>query len=217
VVLLAFTRRRSRQPADSLAPRPAAPAVTEVLGEDWPRFGVLTLVIITRSIAYYAVVTFMAVELVGRDDFGLAAAGGALTAFTAVGALGTLTGGYLTRRFERVSVIVVAYLAAIPCLAAVLLAPGVLLVLVAAGLLGLALNVPLPLHTTLGAHYLPRHPGTAAGITLGVAVSIGGLSTPFLGMVADVQGPRTVLLAATALPAVAAVLAILLRPRRPAA
>lgn len=217
VVLLTLVRRRRRQPVDPVAARRADTAVSELPSEDWTRFGVLTLVIVTRSVAYYAVVTFMAVELVGRGGFGLAAAGGALTAFTAVGAVGTLTGGYLTRRFDRVSVIVVAYVAAIPCLAAVLLAPGVPVVLVAAGLLGLALNVPLPLHTTLGAHYLPRHRGTAAGITLGVAVSVGGLSTPFLGMVADVQGPRTVLLAATALPAVAAVLAILLRPRRPAA
>jgi len=197
---------RSEVPSSGIKPAGAVP-------DDWPRFGLLTVVIVLRSIAYYAITTFMTLELIGRGNFGLATAVGALTAFTAVGALGPLVGGYVTRRFDRVVVILVAYLAAAPALAAVMVAPTPLLVLVAAGVLGLVLNVPLPLLTTLGADYLPQHTGMAAGITLGVAVSVGGLFTPVLGMVADASGPRAVLLGTIALPAVAGGLTALLLNR----
>lgn len=215
-VALAVRRhqRRASAPESDVSRADMKPA--GAAPDDWPRFALLTLVIVIRSIAYYAITTFMTLELLGRGTFGLATAVAALTAFTAVGALGPLVGGYLTRRFDRVLVIVVAYLAAAPALTAVLVAPTPLLVLVAAGVLGLLLNLPLPLLTTLGAAYLPRHTGMAAGVTLGVAVSVGGLFTPVLGMVADATGPRAVLLGTIALPAVAAGLAALLlrRPRR---
>ena len=212
-VALALRRRQQR----TSAPRSEGPAAgikpAGGASDDWPRFGLLTLVIVLRSIAYYAVTTFMTLELIGRGNFGLATAVGALTAFTAVGALGPLVGGYVTRRFDRVVVILVAYLAAAPALAAVLVAPTPLLVLVAAAVLGLVLNVPLPLLTTLGADYLPQHTGMAAGITLGVAVSVGGLFTPVLGMVADASGPRAVLVGTIALPAVAGALTAFLLSR----
>ncbi len=213
-VTLALRRHQQR----IASPRSdVSPADTQSIGrgpDDWPRFALLTLVIVIRSIAYYAITTFMTLELIGRGTFGLATAVGALTAFTAVGAVGPLVGGYVTRRFDRVLVIVAAYVAAAPALAAVLVAPSPVLVLIAAGLLGLVLNVPLPLLTTLGATYLPQHTGMAAGVTLGVAVSVGGLFTPLLGMVADVSGPRAVLLGTVTLPAVAAGLAALLLIRR---
>lgn len=214
VVALALRRnqRRTSAPGSDVSRVHVKPAGGAP--DDWPRFGLLTLVIVIRSIAYYAITTFMTLELIGRGTFGLATAVGALTAFTAVGALGPLVGGYLTRRFDRVVVILVAYLAAAPALAAVLVAPTPALVLAAAGVLGLLLNVPLPLLTTLGADYLPQHTGIAAGITLGVAVSVGGLFTPVLGMVADVSGPRAVLLGTVALPAAAGALAALLLTRR---
>lgn len=207
-VIVAWTRRPETTAAPRAVDRPVALRADG--RNDWPRFGVLTSVIVTRSVVYYAVTTFMTLELVTRADVSLASAAGALTAFTAVGALGPLAGGYLTRYVNRLLVIAVAYVVAMPALAAVLVAPSLSLVLVAAGVLGLALNVPLPLHTTLGAHYLPQHRGVAAGVTLGVAVSVGGLVTPLLGMIADVNGPRAVLLGTIALPALAAALTALL-------
>ena len=37
----------------------------------------------------------------------------------------------------------------------------------------------------LGQQYLPNHVGFASGVTLGLAISIGGIMAPVLGMVAD--------------------------------
>lgn len=40
----------------------------------------------------------------------------------------------------------------------------------------------------LGQKYLPDHVGFASGMTLGVAVSAGGMFTPILGTIADQRG-----------------------------
>ncbi len=182
--------------------------------DDWRRFGLLTAVVMTRSVIYYAVMTFLVVYLTTQAGFGLGRATAALTAFTTIGALGTLVGGYLARHFSRLTVIGVAYLAAIPALATLLIVRDTPLLLLTAAALGLALNTPIALHITLGQHYLPTHLGTAAGVTLGLAVSAGGLATPVLGALADTTSTRTVLTGIVLLPAVAAGLTLLLQPAR---
>jgi MFS transporter, FSR family, fosmidomycin resistance protein len=62
----------------------------------------------------------------------------------------------------------------------------------------------------LGQDYLPSRPGTAAGVTLGLAVSIGGLIAPLFGLVAEHHGPQGVLTVLCALPVLAALLSRLL-------
>ena len=63
----------------------------------------------------------------------------------------------------------------------------------------------------LGQDYLPTRPGTAAGVTLGLGVSIGGLFSPLLGLVADAHGPRGVLVVLLAVPPAAVLTALMLR------
>ena len=40
----------------------------------------------------------------------------------------------------------------------------------------------------MGQNYLPNHVGLSSGITLGVAVSIGGGAAPIIGRIADLYG-----------------------------
>jgi FSR family fosmidomycin resistance protein-like MFS transporter len=47
------------------------------------------------------------------------------------------------------------------------------------------MSVPFSLHVTLGQDFLPGRVGTAGGMTLGLAVSIGGVATPVLGAIAE--------------------------------
>lgn len=180
--------------------------------DDWRRFGVLTTIVVIRSLTYYAVVTFLVVYLTTQAGFGLATATAALTALTTFGALGTLAGGYLARRFSRLAVLGVASLVTPAALMIVLSARNTPMLLLAAAALGVALNAPVALHVTLGQHYLPNHLGAAAGVTLGLAVSVGGLATPGLGALADQNSIRTVLTGIAVLPVVAAGLTLLLRP-----
>lgn len=56
-----------------------------------------------------------------------------------------------------------------------LLAPGEFAPLAAALATGIALNIPFAVLVKLGQDYLPTRPGTAAGVTLGLGVSVGGL------------------------------------------
>jgi FSR family fosmidomycin resistance protein-like MFS transporter len=51
----------------------------------------------------------------------------------------------------------------------------------------------------LGQEYLPNRMGTASGVTLGLAVSVGGIFSPILGMIGDRWGLHATLLAIVAL------------------
>jgi FSR family fosmidomycin resistance protein-like MFS transporter len=72
-------------------------------------------------------------------------------------------------------------------------------------------NIPFAVLVKLGQDYLPSRPGTAAGVTLGLAVSAGGLFMPLLGMVADHYGPRGALVVLTAIPVAAIAMSTALR------
>lgn len=100
-------------------------------------------------------------------------------------------------------------------LGGLLLAPGSVVPLLFAVLTGVALNLPFAVLVKLGQDYLPTRPGTAAGVTLGLAVSVGGLLAPVLGLVADAHGPRGALAALCVVPPIALALGLMLpEPRR---
>jgi FSR family fosmidomycin resistance protein-like MFS transporter len=62
----------------------------------------------------------------------------------------------------------------------------------------------------LGQLYLPRHVGLSSGVTLGVAIAIGGAVAPVLGKIADHYGVWISLASIAFLPAVTALLALTL-------
>ena len=104
--------------------------------------------------------------------------------------------------------IVLLVLATNPWLALAILVP-----------LALALYVPNSSLVLSGQEYLPSSMGTASGVTLGLAVSVGGVVTPGLGAIADQVGLRPTLLLLAALPVVMVALALTLpdtrtRPRK---
>ena len=63
--------------------------------------------------------------------------------------------------------------------------------------------MPFSLHITLGQDYLPNRVGTASGVTLGLAVSVGGLTAPALAALAQATSLQLVLAVLAALPALA--------------
>jgi FSR family fosmidomycin resistance protein-like MFS transporter len=62
------------------------------------------------------------------------------------------------------------------------------------------LYVPFSLQVTLAQDYLPSRVGTASGITLGLTVSIGGLASPILGVLADATTLQAALAPLTLMP-----------------
>jgi FSR family fosmidomycin resistance protein-like MFS transporter len=94
-----------------------------------------------------------------------------------------------------------------------LLGPGPLALFFVA-LASLLFFVPFSLQVSLGQDYLPNNMGTAAGVTLGLAVSAGGVASPVVGAVADNFGLLNALLPLVIFPAAACVLLTRMRDPR---
>lgn len=175
--------------------------------DDWTAFGWLTAVVITRSVLFFALVTFLALYLV--DELGATTAQGAtaLTTFLFAGATGTVLGGVIADRRGKVIALRVGFALALPAITGLVLATDRIVALAFVALSGVALFVPFSVFVVLGQDYLPHRMGTASGVTVGLAVSAGGLASPLLGVLADRVGLRLVLAMLLPLPALALVLA----------
>lgn len=178
--------------------------VNEDRRDDWVSFGRMSIAIICRSIVFVGIGTFIVLFMHEYRGVQEDLANASLFIFYIMGAFGTAVGGYLARRWQRTAILRWSYLLSIPLLAGMFLIPGpiawVFIILVA-----LTLYVPFSLQVTLGQDYLPQHMSTASGVTLGLAVSVGGIATPLIGALADRVGLEYALLPLIALPAVACI------------
>jgi FSR family fosmidomycin resistance protein-like MFS transporter len=194
------------------APRVRTSAPAERVGTSrWRPFLWLTGAVIARSVVFFGASSLIALYLRQRFGADPATASSALTVLIGVGAAATLVGGRLADRLGRVRTIRAGHALAVPALVGLVAAPSLPLAFLATALLGIALYVPFSVQVTLGQDYLPDRVGTASGVTLGLAVSAGGLLAPALGALAD----HTDLGTALAVLTVAPVAALLVSTRLP--
>jgi MFS transporter, FSR family, fosmidomycin resistance protein len=177
----------------------------------WGPFAALTGIEVLRSAAFFGLNTFIELYWIRHLHASRGLAGVALTSFLAGGVAGTLLGGRIADRVGAVRTVQLGTAVILPALAGLLLAPGGLAPLPFALATGIALNMPFAVLVKLGQDYLPSRPGTAAGVTLGLGVSVGGLTAPLLGLIASAHGPRGALLALLVLPPLALLCGTLLR------
>lgn len=209
--LLAVVLRESGEPGRSGSPRPA----TDDRPDDWRAFGWLTGVAICRSITFFGLSSLLALYLTRQYGVGHAASNTVLSVLFVTGAVGTLAGGRLADRYGRVPTVRIGYLLTLPGLALLVTAPSIGAAYAAAALLGIGLYIPFSVHVTLGQEYLPTRIGTASGVTLGLAVSVGGILAPLWGTLADHHGPRTALTALLFFPAASLLLSLRLPETSP--
>ena len=191
---------------------PAPAAAGQRSGRDrWGPFAALTGIEVLRSAAFFGLNTFLELYWIRYLHASRALAGVALTCFLAGGVAGTLLGGRIADRIGAVRTVQLGLAVIPPALAGLLLAPGALVPLPCALCTGIALNLPFAVLVKLGQDYLPTRPGTAAGVTLGLGVSVGGLTAPLLALLAAADGPRGALLALLAVPPLALLCGVLLR------
>jgi FSR family fosmidomycin resistance protein-like MFS transporter len=189
--------------------------------DDWSSFWRLTVFVIVRSIAYLGLVTFIPLYTIHELHISSALAAALLSTMLFFGIAGTLAGGPLADRFSRRAVLFWS-----TALAAVLVAAFVVLThaglmslplaFVSAAAIGFALVASQTSFVVLGQEYLPNRLGVATGVTMGLAVSLGGMFSPVLGRVADLWGLPTciITIASLCLFASLSTLTLPLHPRR---
>lgn len=137
--------------------------------------------------------------------------GTALTLELAGGVLGPLAGGRIGDRIGLVRTVQLGNALLIPTLVALLACDNKYAALPLVLLVGLVTNILFAVLVKLGQDYLPTRPGTAAGVTLGLAVSAGGLFLPLLGLVVDGHGPRGAFIVLAVIPVIAVAVSTALR------
>lgn len=181
---------------------------------DWRSFALLCAVIVGWSTPYVTVLSTLSLY-VTRELGGASFQGAAtLTAFTAAGACGTLLGGWLGDRWGRMPAIRLGYLLAPIALGGLTFAQSPNAATVCTFALGMCMFLPFAPQVTLAQDYLPRNQATASGITLGLAMSVGGIVAPLFGMLSDARGLRFTLTIMLCILCVAMLLAWCLRNRQ---
>jgi MFS transporter, FSR family, fosmidomycin resistance protein len=204
-VLMGFVLLRHQQRV-----APVRRVAAHAAADRWGPFMMLTAVEITRSVNFFGVSTFIELYWITHLRSGRTEAGVALTCFLLGGVLGTLLGGRIADRFGLTRTTLVGNVVAIPALIALRLCPSPGLALVAALAAGVTVRIPFSVLVKLGQDYLPSRPGTASGVTLGLAVSAGGLASPIFGVIASAYGTPAVFTILCLLPVPAVAISLFL-------
>ncbi len=180
--------------------------------DDWRAFWILSGATISRSIVFYGINTFLALYFMGRWHLSAAAASRATVVFLGTSIVGTLLGGVLADRFGRRTVIRTGFVGAAVFLTMFLQTPerGPAMAMLVP--LALFMFLPTSVLVVLGQEYLPRRVGMASGVTLGLAVSVGGMCAPLLGRLGDAYGMGRVFAVLLGVLALAAVQTFALPP-----
>jgi FSR family fosmidomycin resistance protein-like MFS transporter len=190
-------------PLERAAPRSARPR------QSWGMSLLLTVVAL-RSIAHMGLFTFIPLW---EDDLGHSKARGTLllALFLFAGAVGTILGGPLADRFGLKPVLISSLAAAVPLILTYVLVGGIL------GVVALALSGGTVIGTfgvtlVMGQQYMPGRVAMASGLSIGLAIGLGGVAATALGVLADAVDLRTALIATAVGPALCLVLAFFLPP-----
>jgi FSR family fosmidomycin resistance protein-like MFS transporter len=176
----------------------------------WAAFALLCVLVFSRSFIFYGMVTFLPLYWIHVFKQPESVAGTALSLLLAAGAVSTLIGGRMADRFGFHKVVRGGFLFLLPMLCLFNVADNVTYAALLLVPLGVALYVPFSPMVVMGQRYLPNRIGLASGVTLGLAVSVGGIAAPILGRIADAHGLHTVMYITAIVAVVPAILAFAL-------
>ena len=183
ILLAQLTGGTARSPVSQ---RPGQP--TNTVRDNWRGFATLSGATICRSIVFFGLNTFLALYFMSRWGQSAAEGNRALAVFLGTSIAGTLMGGLLADRFGRRAVLRAGFAGAAVFLTLFVLTSNQTLALALLVPLALCIFLPSSVQVVLGQEYLPSRVGMASGVTLGLAVSVGGMAAPLLGRLADWQG-----------------------------
>lgn len=176
----------------------------------WPAFICLAAALLSRSVVFYGLNTFLPLFWIHELHQSRARAGTALATMLIAMMAGNFMGGRTADRLGLRTVAIAGFFALacfLPCLLFVSSPLAAILLLVP---IGAMLSVPFGPMVVLGQSYLPRRVGLASGITLGIAFSFGGLTTPLLGWIGDHHGLRALIGVVACIPMLCLALSLVL-------
>jgi FSR family fosmidomycin resistance protein-like MFS transporter len=178
-------------------------------GEDDVRaMTLLSVVIGLRSVAWFGLLTFVPLWVVSNG--GTKGEGGRTLALLLVcGAVGTLVLGPVADRVGLRRTLLVTQ-AALPFLVVTYVAVGGVAGTIALMLVGPCVVGTFGVTMVLSQLYLPRHVGVASGLSVGLAMGLGGIAAVVLGAVADAVDLQTALYVAAAAPAIGCIACVML-------
>jgi FSR family fosmidomycin resistance protein-like MFS transporter len=173
-------------------------SLKESLGNVWKTIVCIWLVMVIRSVAGQAFLTFMSVYYVGKG-FSVFSAGSLFSLFTVAGTVSGLTAGHLADRMGFKPVFIFAHALMTPALILFLSLQGrwVYLGAIMAGALVLA---TLPLGVAMAQILAPKGKSMVASLMMGFAFGLGGIIAPLVGKLADIYSIHSVLTAVSFLP-----------------
>ncbi|MCD8339439.1 MAG: MFS transporter [Burkholderiales bacterium] len=156
--------------------------------DNWHGFSLVMAISCLRSIVYFACTTYIPLYFLNvlhqSKDFSSLM----LSVFAVGGAFATIIGGRIGDRIGYRQVIMFSYafltLVLIGFYQNLSLEMAVLLVVFSV----LGLSTSLSSQTVLAQSYIPNHIGTASGLIMGVSATVGGISAPVVGSLADSKG-----------------------------
>lgn len=188
--------------------RPAAPIP--------PAIFVLMAAVIALAWVENSLGSYLPLLLTGRG-LPLATASQMLFVYSAMSAVGNLTGGALSDRMPRWQVMAMALALTTPLYAGVVLLGARLSLLLPAGM-GFAAALNYPVSVAMGQELMPDRTSLASALTMGVSWVLGSVGATLTGVLADRIGIQSALLINTVLPpiGVACMFAVYRLSRRPA-
>jgi len=176
----------------------------------WMPFLRLSGVVVARSVLFFGLSTFIPLYWINVLHEPAALGAAAVTILFTCGIFATLIGGRLADKYGHRRVIIGGWTLLIPLIFLLTyfkstFAATALLLPISLGLF----SIYGPMMVT-GQNYLPNRVGFASGVTIGLAVTIGGITAPLLGWIADIAGVQTALQILVVIPILAVGLALTL-------
>ncbi len=156
--------------------------------EQWGAFTGLAAVVMIRSVVFFALNTFIPLYWIIVLHGSKAGGGYALSIMLSASALGTLIGGRMADRYGRRVIVILSMGALALSLFAFVHMGSVAASIAMLVPLGFAMQASSGVMVVMGQEYLPNRVGLAAGVTLGLSMTVGGLFAPVFGAIADHRG-----------------------------
>lgn len=179
--------------------------------EHWKNFCINMLSLACRAILQYGLLAFIPLFFVGVLGQEESTGSLALCVYSVAGAVATFMSGKTTERIGVHKVTTSCFMLTVILLVLFAFTRNIYVACVFVALLSITTDLFYPSQVALGMSYVPRHLGTASGISYGLVVSVGGIFEPLLGVVGDHYGLPEVMIVMAFVAFIGTVCALLVR------